>query len=321
MENRWSDDKAALFIGKYGGDGDRISPSSYVASLIGAEDKLVLHGGGNSSVKTHRTNLLGETLRAIYVKASGYDMAFIEPHGYSGLDLDYLNKLHALSALSDADMVNEFRTHLLDARSATPSIETLVHVFIPHKFVDHTHADAILALTNQMDGEKLVRDALGESVAILGYVPPGFELAKAVAEALGRNPAAEALVLMHHGLVTWGDTARKSYGKTIDLTGKAQRYLEQHARHPLVCSNPTPVAIAEQRLTAIAPVVRGLLANRTADPDRRWTKVILRPLSTGCSELRRFRLRAGSGADAPAYLGSPDSNQSFVPVGRSTCIR
>jgi NAD(P)-dependent dehydrogenase (short-subunit alcohol dehydrogenase family) len=101
-----------------------------------------------------------------------------------------------------------------------------------------------------------------------------------VAEALDRNPAAEALVLLRHGLVTWGDTARESYGKTIDLTSKAQSYLEQHARHPLVCSNPTPVALAEHRFTGIAPVVRGLLANRTGDPDRRWSKVILRPLVT-----------------------------------------
>lgn len=281
MENRWSEDKAALFIEKYGKRwGADLAIGLYLASLIGAEDELVLHGGGNSSVKTLHTNLLGEQLNAIYVKASGYNMAFIEPDGYTGLDLDYLKKLHALSALSDADMVNEFRTHILDARAATPSIETLVHVFIPHKFVDHTHADAILALTNQQDGEKLVRKALGEKVVILEYVTPGFKLAKAVAEALGKNPAAEALVLMHHGLVTWGNTARASYGKTIDLTSKAERYLEQHARHPLVCHNPTPMALAEQRLAGIAPVVRGLLANRTGDPDHRWAKVILRPLIT-----------------------------------------
>jgi rhamnose utilization protein RhaD (predicted bifunctional aldolase and dehydrogenase)/NAD(P)-dependent dehydrogenase (short-subunit alcohol dehydrogenase family) len=281
MENRWSEDKAALFIEKYGERwGPDLAIELYTASLIGAEDRLVLHGGGNSSVKTTHANLLGDQVPAIYVKASGYDMAFIEPEGYTGLDLAYLKRLRALPALSDSDMVNEFRTHLLDARAATPSIETLVHVFIPHKFVDHTHADAILALTNQQDGESHVRNALGENIAILKYVPPGFKLAKAVAEILEKNPGAEALVLGHHGLVTWGDTARESYGKTIDLTSKAQRYLELHARHPLVCSNPTPVALAEQRLAGIAPVVRGLLANRTGDPDRQWSKVILRPLIT-----------------------------------------
>ena len=281
MQNRWSDDKATQFIEKYGERwGQDLAIGLYAAALIGSEDKLVLHGGGNSSVKTVHTNILGEQLDAIYVKASGYNMAHMEPNGYTGLDLNYLKKLRPLSDISDEDMVNEFRTHILDARAATPSIETLVHAFIPGKFVDHTHPDAILALTNQQDGEKLVREALGEQIAILEYVPPGFKLAKAVASALERNPKATALILMRHGLVTWGDAARESYEKTIDLTRKAERYLERHARHPLVCSNPTPVALAEQRLTGIAPVVRGLLANRTGNPDHRWTKVILRPLIT-----------------------------------------
>jgi len=281
MENRWSDDRAAQFVEKYGKQWGRdLSIGLYVASLIGAEDKLVLHGGGNSSVKTVCANLLGEQLRAIYVKASGHNMANIEPNGYTGLDLDYLKKLRALSKLSDENMVNEFRTHMLDARAANPSIETLVHVFLPSKFVDHTHPDAILALTNQQEGEKRVQEALGETVAIVQYVPPGFKLAKAVADALEQNPRAKALVLMRHGLVTWGETARDSYTTTIDLTSKAEQYIEQHARNPLVCSVSTPLSVAEKRLTEIAQIVRGLLASPTGDPDHRWAKIILRPLIT-----------------------------------------
>jgi rhamnose utilization protein RhaD (predicted bifunctional aldolase and dehydrogenase)/NAD(P)-dependent dehydrogenase (short-subunit alcohol dehydrogenase family) len=281
MENRWSDDKAAQFVEKYGEPwGEDLAIGLYAASLIGAEDKLVLHGGGNSSVKTVHTNLLGEQLDAIYVKASGYNMAHMEPDGYTGLDLSYLKKLRALSDLSDEEMVNEFRTHVLDSRSSTPSIETLVHAFIPSKFVDHTHPDAILALTNQQEGEELVREALGEGIAILEYVPPGIKLAKAVADALEKNPKATALVLMRHGLVTWGETARECYGATIELACKAEKYLEQHARHPLVCHVSTPVSLAEHRLTRIAPMIRGLLANPTADPDHRWARVILRPLIT-----------------------------------------
>src|SRR5512136_2022194 len=128
MENRWSEDKAALFIEKYGRRwGSDLAIGLYVASLIGAEDKLVLHGGGNSSVKTSCASILGDPIRAIFVKASGYNMASIEPDGYTGLDLGYLEKLRVLSELSDEDMVNEFRTNTLDSRSATPSIETLVH--------------------------------------------------------------------------------------------------------------------------------------------------------------------------------------------------
>ena len=280
MENRWSDEIAAQFIEKYGARwGEDLAVALYMASLIGAEDKLVLHGGGNSSVKTVHTNLLGERLNAIYVKASGYNMAHIDPNGYTGLDLDYLRKLRALSDLSDEEMVNEFRTHILNARAATPSIETLVHVFIPSKFVDHTHPDAILALTNQQRGEELAKEALGENIVVLKYFAPGFKLAKAIADALEKNPAAEAIVLMRHGLVTWGQTARESYEATIDLAGKAEKYLEQNARHPIVCRISTPISTAEKRLTEIAPMVRGLLANPTGQPGPSLGKrSILQPL-------------------------------------------
>jgi rhamnose utilization protein RhaD (predicted bifunctional aldolase and dehydrogenase)/NAD(P)-dependent dehydrogenase (short-subunit alcohol dehydrogenase family) len=279
MENRWSNDKAAQYIEKYGKKwGEDLAIGLYVASLIGAEDKLVLHGGGNSSVKTIHTNLLGETLNAIFVKASGYNMASIAPNGYTGLDLDHLRKLSALSELTDEDMVNEFRTHLLDSRSATPSIETFVHVFVPHKFVDHTHPDAILALTNQLDGESRLKEALGEDIAILKYSPPGFKLAKAVAAELEKNPTVKAMVLMRHGLLTWGETAEDSYRITIELATRAEQCLEQHKRNPLVTSISTSMSLAEKRLTAIAPTVRGLLAIPSGDPDRPWIRSIVQPL-------------------------------------------
>jgi len=279
MENRWSDDKAAQFIEKYANQwGKDLAVGLYVASLIGAEDKLVLHGGGNSSVKTSHTNLLGEQVPAIYVKASGYNMAFISPNGYTGLHLDYLKKLRSLLELSDEDMVNEFRTHFLDARSATPSIETLLHVFIPNKFVDHTHPDAILALSNQLEGERLLREALGEGVAVLKYTAPGFKLAKAAADELERNPTAKAMVLMWHGLLTWGDTAQDSYGTTIELVSRAERYLERHRRSPLVPRLSTSLSLAGNRLTALAPMARGLLAKPTGDPDHPWERVVLAPL-------------------------------------------
>jgi rhamnose utilization protein RhaD (predicted bifunctional aldolase and dehydrogenase)/NAD(P)-dependent dehydrogenase (short-subunit alcohol dehydrogenase family) len=279
MQNRWSDDEAAQFIKKYAKKwGEDLAIGLYVASLIGAEGKLVLHGGGNSSVKTVCTNLFEEAKHAIYVKASGFDMAFIAPNGYTGLDLESLKRLRTLSKLSDEDMVNAFRIHCLDARSATPSIETLVHVFVPHKFVDHTHPDAILALTNQADAKKILRDALGENIAVLEYFPPGFRLAKAVASELESNPAVKALVLMRHGLLTWGDTAQESYGTTVELATRAEKYLKLHARNPIIPTVSTPFAAAEKRFISIAPLVRGLLAKPTGDPDRPWKRVILQPL-------------------------------------------
>ena len=279
MENRWSDDRAAEFIEKYGGAyGKDLAIGIFVASLIGAEAKLVLHGGGNSSVKTNYKNLFGESKAAIFVKASGRNMAAIEPDGFTGMDLEHLRKLRRLPELSDEQMMSELRIHFLKANAATPSIETLVHAFIQHKFVDHTHPDAILALSNQLEGEKLLREALGDTVALLPYFTPGFKLAKAVADKLEQNPSAQAIVLMQHGLVTWGETASQSYGKTIELTNKAETYLQQHARHPLMMKSSTSMSEAEKRLSEIAPVVRGLLAKPTGDPDRPWARVILQPL-------------------------------------------
>ncbi len=279
MENRWSDENAAQFAEKYGRTwGEDLAMGLYVASILGADENLVLHGGGNFSVKTIHTNILGETVPAIYVKASGINMAFMEPDGYTGLDLGYLRKLRSLPDLSDEEMVNEFRTHLLDSRSAAPSMETLVHVFIDKKFIDHTHPDAILALSNQTGGRKLLEDAMGEDVILLPYSPPGFRLAKAVAAALEENPAARAIVLMQHGLVTWGTTARESYETAVELVRRAERYLEKHARNPLVPGISTSLKEAAERFRKIAPMVRGLLAQPTGSPDHPWERFIIQPL-------------------------------------------
>jgi rhamnose utilization protein RhaD (predicted bifunctional aldolase and dehydrogenase)/NAD(P)-dependent dehydrogenase (short-subunit alcohol dehydrogenase family) len=156
-------------------------------------------------------------------------------------------------------------------------METLVHVFIPHKFVDHTHPDSILALTNQTEGEHLIREALGEDVAISPYYPPGFRLANAVADKLEQSPSARAIVLMHHGLITWGKSARQSYETTLELANRAEEYLKHHARHPIARSS-TSLSDAEKRYVDIAPMVRGLLAKKTGDSDHPWDPCILQPL-------------------------------------------
>jgi rhamnose utilization protein RhaD (predicted bifunctional aldolase and dehydrogenase)/NAD(P)-dependent dehydrogenase (short-subunit alcohol dehydrogenase family) len=279
MENRWSEDRAAEFVDRYGPKwGVDLALRTYSSRLLGAEKSLVLHGGGNTSVKGTHTNILGEHLPALFVKASGYDMAVIEPEGHPGLDLSHLRKLRRLAELSDSEMVNEFRTHLFDFESATPSIETLVHAFLPPKFIDHTHAGAVLALTNQPDGETVVRDALGERVIVLRYVKPGFKLAKAVAEAFEANPGCRAMVWIYHGLLTWGDTARDSYNSMIELVARAEDYLTSHASRPLTVVSSTPLPQAEERLKHVAPVLRGLLAQPASDSERPHRSVILRPL-------------------------------------------
>jgi len=281
MQNRWSDKNAEDFVAQNGPQwGEDLALRTYSARLIGSEPNLVLHGGGNTSVKGTYKNLLGEPVPAIFVKASGFDMAKIEPEGHPGLDLGYLQRLRSLEDLSDEPMLNEIRTQLFDASAATPSVETLVHAFLPPKYIDHTHADVILALTNQTEGEKLVKEALGKEVIVLDYVRPGFKLAKAAAAAFEANPRAKAMVWRRHGIVTWGGTARDSYETMIELVTRAEEFVAKRAKPRLSVKQPTDLATAEQRLRRVAPVLRGLLAQPTGDPDRPFLRVILQPLLT-----------------------------------------
>jgi rhamnose utilization protein RhaD (predicted bifunctional aldolase and dehydrogenase)/NAD(P)-dependent dehydrogenase (short-subunit alcohol dehydrogenase family) len=205
-------------------------------------------------------------------------MSKIEPEGHSAVDLDYLKRLCTLPDLSDAAMAGEFQLHLLVPGAAAPSIETLTHALLPGKFIDHTHADAILVLSNQPDGEALVREALGDGVALVDYVKPGFKLAKAVAAAYAAHPGCRAMVWMRHGIVTWGATARASYDAMISLVTRAEEFAARRASKPLVVVVPTSPADAEQALLTAAPVVRGLLAQPSGDPDRPYRRVILQPL-------------------------------------------
>ncbi|MGH9345414.1 MAG: class II aldolase/adducin family protein, partial [Terriglobia bacterium] len=279
MQSQWSEAEAAKCIERYAPQwGEDLALRTYSARLLGEDPSLVLHGGGNTSVKSPFINILGETVDAIYVKASGFDMATIEPPGHPALDLYRLRKLRAANRLSDRSMVNEIRTRLFDPASATPSIETLVHAFIPAKFIDHTHADAILALTNQRDGLRHLESALGDQVIVLDYVPPGFELAKAAAAAYEARPDRVGMVWMKHGIVTWGETARESYEAMISFVSQAEEYLALHARHPLTVSVHTDLATAEERWKQAAPVLRGLLARPSGDADRPHHRVILQPL-------------------------------------------
>src|SRR5262249_13126945 len=149
-----------------------------------------------------------DRIEAICVKGSGWDLDSIEPAGLPALDLAYLRRLRQLEALSDEEMVNQLRTHLFDASAPNPSVETLLHAFLPHTFIDHTHADAVLALTNQPDGSELVREAFGDRVVLVPYIMPGFKLAKLAAELYERQPDAEAMVLLKHGFFTFAEDAR-----------------------------------------------------------------------------------------------------------------
>lgn len=279
MNSRWSDREAERFVDLYARRWGRdLALRTYTSRLLGGEPSLVLHGGGNTSVKTEIQNLLQDRISALMVKASGHDLARIGPEGHTGLDLSHLIRLRNLERLDDRQMVDEFMTHRLDPRSRVPSIETLVHAFLPPKFVDHCHADAILALTNQPDGEALVQEALGGHVLILDYFEPGFSLAKASAAAFHHHPTRTGMVWMRHGLLTWGETARESYEATIDLVSRAEAFLSRKASRSLTLRVRTSLESAQSGWNRVAPILRGLLAQPSGNPDQPWDRVVLLPL-------------------------------------------
>ena len=184
---------------------------TYTTRLLGSDPKLVLHGGGNTSVKTTVKDMLGEDVEVICIKGSGWDMGVIEPAGLPAVRLAPLRKLRALDKLSDEDMVNFQRINLLDSSSPNPSVETLLHAFLPHKFIDHTHSTAVLALTDQPDGEALVREVYGDRVAYVPYTIPGFALAKSVADVFDKNPGVEGSGAFAARHLHRGRHAREAY--------------------------------------------------------------------------------------------------------------
>ena len=282
MRNRWSAEEAGEFIDRYTAAwGEGLALRTYSSRLLGAEQSLVLHGGGNTSFKGTFRDVLGNEIPALFVKASGYDLSVIEPEGHPGLDLTFLRRLRGLADLPDEAMATELGAHLLRPCSASPSIESLVHAFLPAAFIDHTHADAILALTNREDGERVVRDALGGDLVVLPYVRPGFKLALAAAAAFdAAPPGCRGMVWMHHGLMTWGETARQSYDTMIEVVSKAEEYLARPGSRRSTVVASTPLAAALGRVVEVAPIVRGLLAQPGADAGGSRQRVVVRPVVT-----------------------------------------
>lgn len=283
MRSKWTSRDADAAVQQYGRDyGDDVALRLYSARLVGRESTLVLHGGGNVSVKSVFRTPLGEAVDAIFVKASGGDLAYLEPPHLPPLDLTQLCKLRRLSLLDERLMVNEVRRALFDVSAPTPSIETLMHAFLPHRFVDHSHADAVLALTNQAQGDALVRRAVDQPIAILPYVKPGFDLSKAVADLYDREPHVEGIVLMFHGLVTFGEDAKTSYERHVAIVDACERFIaheltSRRVQIPVPYHNDltetahrsASVAAAvvtgpASRAAAIAPSLRGLLARANA---------------------------------------------------------
>src|SRR5262247_367389 len=279
MESRWSEREAAEYVERFAPRwGEPLALRVYTSRLIGRDPDLVMHGGGNTSLKGHVTTLVGDRVEALFVKGSGWDLDAIEPPGLPAVDLAHLRKLRKLGALSDPEMVNQLRTHLFDAGAPNPSVETLLHAFLPHRFIDHTHADIALVLTNQprAEAEAMVHEVFGPRWAIVPYIMPGFALAKLAAEVFERDPAVEGLVLLNHGLFTFADDARTAYERMIAGVDRAERFVRARARErrPLGRGARLDAAPAD-KAARLAPVLRGVLAEPTSDADRPWRRWVL----------------------------------------------
>jgi rhamnose utilization protein RhaD (predicted bifunctional aldolase and dehydrogenase)/NAD(P)-dependent dehydrogenase (short-subunit alcohol dehydrogenase family) len=223
MKSLWSDAEAAQFTGPLG-------PRVYTSRLLGRDRSLVLHGGGNTSVKLREKNLFGDEEEVLYVKGSGWDLETIEPAGFTPVALGYVRKLASLPQLPDPQMVNELNTHMLRAGAPSPSVETILHAILPYKYVDHTHADAVLSVSNAPDGEKRIREIYGDRVVVIPYIMAGFDLAAYCAREFpkqaGKNTV--GMVLLSHGIFSFAGDARESYELMIELVSMAEEYLSRN---------------------------------------------------------------------------------------------
>ena len=259
MENLWNDSDAEAMVAAYAGKGINrdLALRTYTTRLLGGEPRLVLHGGGNTSVKTTVSDLVGDEWEVLCVKGSGWDMGIIEPAGLPAVKIAPLLKARKLQTLSDEDMVTLQRANLIDPASPNPSVEALLHAFIPHKFVDHTHSTAVLAIADLADSDSRSREVFGPKMGYVPYVMPGFALAKLAAEVYDQDPSVEGLILDKHGIFTFGATARQAYDLMIHYVTLAEDYVRANGRNPF-----TPAVLPENlaRPGDIAPMLRGAVA-------------------------------------------------------------
>ena len=234
MKNRWNESEIA--------GAPLIEQLIYQSRLVGAEESLVLWGGGNNSVKRQGYDPLGNQIDVMDVKGSGSDMKSITAAQFPGVRLDYIRSLISRDSMADEEMVEFLARCLLDPKSPRPSIETLLHAFLPAVSVLHTHADAILAVTNNRGRERTVRECFGENVLIVPYVRPGFAMSRQVADLAAESADARGLVMMNHGLLTWGASPKEAYDRHIELVTEAEEYLAARRKPSAVTSQASAPA-------------------------------------------------------------------------------
>ncbi|MFY9270357.1 MAG: bifunctional rhamnulose-1-phosphate aldolase/short-chain dehydrogenase [Candidatus Manganitrophaceae bacterium] len=253
MESLWSDRDAKGLAG--------VDLVVYTSRIVGANSNLVLWGGGNSSIKVDGKDHTGTPVRILWIKGSGSDMKTITAKHFTPLRLDDLLPLMKREAMTDEEMVAYQMKSVLEPGTPKPSIETLLHAFLPSPHIYHTHADAICALTDTPNSPNVVEEVYGKEVAVVDYIRPGFLLSKWVGEAYRKNPGLKAIILDKHGLITWGDTARAAYELTISMVTAAERYAAKQGRGKLILGGLKVPALshAERHAVAaeVAPTLRG----------------------------------------------------------------
>ncbi len=316
MENHWNDTAADAFARQYSDASRDVALCAHASQLLGRERTLVLHGGGNSSVKTAMADLDGTDVEVLCVKGSGRDMDRLAPGDLTAVRLAPLRAVQGLDGLDDGAMENLRRAHMLDASQPLPSVEFLLHAFLPAKVLLHTHSDAVLALTNQDDPGPLLKEAFGDRIGVVPYVRSGFGLAKAAAETFAANPGVEGLVLLKHGIFTMGETAEQAYARMIELVSLAEGRIGP--------PKALPQSPAAAPAPDVAPILRGLTALPIDVADKHYKPFILdfrsspeiRAFVDGpdCAELAR------RGTATPDYVIRTKPCPVVVPAPKSDAL-
>ncbi|MEZ4264406.1 MAG: bifunctional aldolase/short-chain dehydrogenase [Polyangiaceae bacterium] len=305
MQSQYTDaDAAAAIASRAEGVSEDLALRTYTARLLGREGGLVLHGGGNTSVKSRARDAIGRETEVLHVKGSGWDLATIEAPGHPAVRLARLRELADVPSLTDEQMVNELRLALLDASAPTPSVEALLHAVLPAKWVDHTHADAVLSVLDQPEPRALAEEVWGADMLYVPYVMPGFGLARACkvaweeAAAVGLEP--KLMILERHGIFTFGETAKESYERMIDAVTRAERFTADRMQTANV-----PAVDRDEVLEArVAPILRGALAEVADEPMERGPVVVVRSHEWILAFLERKDLAelTGEGCATPDHV-------------------
>jgi rhamnose utilization protein RhaD (predicted bifunctional aldolase and dehydrogenase)/NAD(P)-dependent dehydrogenase (short-subunit alcohol dehydrogenase family) len=273
MKSAWVERDAETMVadGAKSGIDRELALRIYTARLLGRERKLVLHGGGNVSLKTHARDLLGQKVEVLRVKASGADMAAIGPPGLPAVRLEPLRRLRAREAVSDQELVSIERASLIDPAAPNPSVEIMLHAFLPHRYVDHTHATAVLSVVDQPDCAARSAEVFKGRLAFVPYLMPGFGLARKAAEVFEGAPSSQGLILGKHGIVTFGDSAREAYERMIEMVSIAEEFIARHRTRAFFTAAPRE----RPTVAEIAPIVRGVCSEKDAEVAGAWRRLVV----------------------------------------------